>query len=275
MTEHDYATPSHLPNLGEDPSIAGIAEEITPDEIEEVALHDSLHSGMYDQREFRQGFEQYRKTGSTGSGLVDQEDLRTAVLRAGIDEKGDFERFLYTPVGELGEFRFFAEGDYKRVHRDRAGDVALIEANPDTYFEEDYDMLLDAVTENHNEIMNSDRLRPPSMKTPEKVEYKGKPILIYEFNQDMQRVSDLEPEERESIEDIIADAEREMKELIEKGRFQTDQPQDFRFQANERAREHINIPSDIEDLSELDQLVLSDLGEVHPPKDKSRDFAMN
>lgn len=275
MTEHDYATPSHLPNLGEDPSIAGISEEITSDEIEEVALHDSLYSGMYDQREFRQAFEQYRKTGSTGSGLVDQEDLRTAVLRAGLDEKGDFGRFLYTPVGELGEFRFFAEGEYKRVHRDRSGDVALIEANPDTYFEENYDMLLDTVIENHNEIMNSDRLRPPSVKNPEKVEYKGKPILIYEFNQNMQRVSDLEPEEREVIEDVIADAEREMKELIEKGRFQTDQPQDFRFQANERAREHINIPSDIEDLSELDQLLLSDLGEVHPPKDKSRDFAIN
>lgn len=276
MTEHDYASPGYLPNLGEDPSIEDIAEEITPDEIGEVALHDSKYgNGMYDQCDFLKAFEQYQKTGDTDSALVDPKDLRTAVLRAGLDSHKDFERFLYSPVGEHGEFRFYAEGEYKRIHRDRRGEKAIIEGKPQTYSPEDQRALLKTVINDHNIVEDADVLRPPSREPPELVEYYERPILMYSFNQGMTPISDLKPEERQNINELISDAEKEMKELIEEDRFQTVQPQDFHFQTNERAREHINIPADLEDFSELDELIISDLGEISPSYDKSSKFAIN
>ena len=262
---HEYARVGHLPNIGDEPDIDEISEDITSEEIRNVALHDSRYgTGMYDERDFIESFKNYQKVEDTNCFQISPEDLKISVLRCAIDKSGELERFLYTEVGDYGNFRFFAEGHHKRIHKSQDGETVIIEGREQEYDVEGRRELLEALEENHAELKQGEFVRPPSRKDPERVEYNGNPLMKYGFNQEMVSLHELEDEKVSQVMPLVRKAEKEIQGLIAEDRFQTTQPQDFKFTSGEtRAETHVLVPTrEEEELEELEELIIGDIGET-------------
>lgn len=127
----------------------------------------------------------------------------------------------------------------------------------------DQQELMNTIISNHRTLRSAENVTAPVDKEPELTEYNGKPILRYGFNQEMVPSSQLSPEWFSHVEPLLREAEEEMRALLNEGEFQTTQPQDFHFTEDERAKTHAYVPStDSEDLKNLDQIIVGDLGEI-------------
>lgn len=277
--QHDYATSTHLPNLGSGPRLSEIVDELTDDEISSIRDYaDRNGNGMYGGREATEAIENYRDTRETGTLLIDQQRLRELVLDTAINEDESLERFLYAELEGEGEFKFHGEGEYKRVHHDREKKKAIIEGKEQNYTAEDQRKLLKANKANHNLLSDARSVRPPSNREPEVFEHSGTPLMRYGFNDSMVPIHELSDNEMNEIESQIKAAEREMRIMIDSNQenyenFKTDQPEDFQFLTGpERAQSHLMIPEEKRDsLEEIEELIVSDLGEIEKSFDNGRD----
>lgn len=262
---HQFASIGHMPTLGQEKSIEEISKDITQEEIREVALHDSKYgTGMYSQQELVEAFRNYKETGETNSSLVSGENIRKAVQRAGLDGEGELERFLYSTAEGLGEVIFVAEGQHKRLYRDKENETAFIEAREQMYDEYAQRELLETVARNHQVLEEADSVKPPSETNPELIYYNGEPLLKYGFNDSMIPSSNLTAEEYSAVEGALEEAEEEMKQMIEEDIFRTTQNQDFHFTTGgPRAKKHALVDKiNIQDLENLDEIIVGDLGET-------------
>lgn len=278
-SQHDYATSTHLPNLGSGPQLSEIVDELTDDEINSIRDYaDRNGNGMYGGGEAVEAIENYRNRGETGTVLIDQQRLRKLVLDTAINEDESLERFLYAELEGEGEFKFHGEGEYKRVHHDREKKKAIIEGKEQNYTAEDQRKLLEANKTNHSLLSDARSVSPPSNKEPEVFEHSGTPLMRYGFNDSIVPIHELSDDEMDKIESQIKAAEREMRMMIDSNpkdyeSFETVQPEDFQFLTGpERAQSHLMIPEEKRDsLEEIEGLIVSDLGEIQKSFDNGRD----
>mgnify|MGYP006875055645 CR=1 FL=1 len=260
---HRVASSQYLPLLGEEKGLEDMVPEMSSSEMRLVARHEGTYGSMVKESEAMNAFRQYREDGGVNSPFVDESDLEIAVRRAAIDGVGDLDRFLYSEVGELGEYTFHAEGQHKRVYHDRGREEAIIEGRDCMYSVPDNEELMDTIISNHRTLESADTVTAPVNEEPELMEYEERPVLRYGFNQEMVPSSELSPEQINKVESLLKKAEHEMKQLVENGEFQTTQPQDFHFTEDERAKTHAYVPStDPEVLENLDQIIVGYLGEI-------------
>ena len=260
---HRVASSQYLPLLGDEQGLEDMIPGMSSSEMRLVARHEDTYGSMVKESEVMEAFRQYRNDGEISSPFVDETDLEIAVKRAAIDGQGDMDRFLYSEVGELGEYTFHAEGQHKRIYHDREREQALIEGRDCMYSIPDQEKLMQTVRSNHRTLQSAEKVTAPVDKEPELTEYNGKPVLRYGFNQEMVPSSELSPEQMSNIETLLKEAEEEMRDLVNESEFRTTQPQDFHFTEDERAKTHAYVPStEPEVLENLEQVIVGDLGEI-------------
>lgn len=116
---HRVASSQYLPHLGDEQSLEDMIPDMSSSEMRLVARHEATYGTMMTESEVKEGFRQYRNDGEISSPFIDESDLEAGVKKAAIDGEGELDRFLYSEVGDLGEYTFHAEGQHKRIYHDR------------------------------------------------------------------------------------------------------------------------------------------------------------